>query len=128
MNTISALSFPKGTPETLITEALESLPLFSELLSTNRPVLELDVIDHLLDLKEKLGTQVFSRVLKSQYPLTAKEITQKLGMAELKQNLEYAVLLSPTTLEALLQIGTEGCSALAKGSAEARNHTYQSGF
>ena len=118
MNTISAISFPKGTPETLITEALESLPLFHRLNETNRSFLELEVSQSLLDLKEKLGNKVFSKLLQSRYPLTAKEITQKLGMAELKQNLENAGLLNATTLEALLQIGTEGCAALAKGSAE----------
>ena len=112
------IAFPKGTPQTLITEALEGLPLCHRLLSTNRPALELDVIDHLLDLKEKLGTQVFSKLVKSEYPLAAKEINQKLGMAELKRNLEQTGLLNPTILEALLQIGTEACSALAKGSEE----------
>ena len=110
--------FPTGTPESLIAEALESLPLFHRLNETNLSVLELNVINELVDLKEKLGNKVFSKLLQSRYPLTAKEIMQKLGMAELKQNLEDAGLLSPTTLEALLQIGTEGCAALAKGSAE----------
>ena len=118
MNTSCAISFPKDTPEALITEALDSFPLFHRLNETNRPVLELNVINELVDLKEKLGNKVFSKLLQSRYPLTAKEITQKLGMAELKQNLEDAGLLNPTTLEALLQIGTEGCAALAKGSAE----------
>ncbi|MCT7952958.1 hypothetical protein NG798_24475, partial [Ancylothrix sp. C2] len=112
------ITFPQGTPKALITEALESLPLLTQLLLTNLNVLELNVIDTLLDLKEKLGNKLFSKFLQSQYPLTAKEITQKLGMAELKQNLENAGLLNPTILDLLLQIGTEGCAALAKGSAE----------
>ncbi|HEY9807896.1 MAG TPA: hypothetical protein V6D13_01020 [Halomicronema sp.] len=118
MNTFNAIPFPQGTPELLIQEALESLPLFHRLNKTNHCVLELDVIDHLLDLKEKLGNQVFNKLLKSHYPLTTKEITQKLGMAELKRNLEQTGLLNPTTLDYLLQIGTEGCAALAKGSEE----------
>ncbi|MCT7953215.1 hypothetical protein NG798_25795 [Ancylothrix sp. C2] len=118
MNTSSTLYWTKNTPKALITEALESLPLLTQLLLTNLNVLELNVIDTLLDLKEKLGNKLFSKFLQSQYPLTAKEITQKLGMAELKQNLENAGLLNPTILDLLLQIGTEGCAALAKGSAE----------
>ncbi|MCT7952940.1 hypothetical protein NG798_24385 [Ancylothrix sp. C2] len=115
---VFSFAFPNGTPKALITEALESLPLLTQLLLTNLNVLELNVIDTLLDLKEKLGNKLFSKFLQSQYPLTAKEITQKLGMAELKQNLENAGLLNPTILDLLLQIGTEGCAALAKGSAE----------
>ena len=118
MNTVSTIPFPTGTPETLIVEALDSLPLFHRVNETNLGILELNVINELVDLKEKLGNKVFSKLLQSRYPLTAKEIAQKLGMAELKQNLEDAGLLNPTTLEALLQIGTEGCAALAKGSAE----------
>ncbi|MCT7953380.1 hypothetical protein NG798_26630 [Ancylothrix sp. C2] len=112
------IAFPKGTPQTLITEALKSLPLCHRLLSTNQPALELDVIDPLLDLKEKLGDKGFSKLVKSQYPLAVKEINQKLGMAELKRNLDGTGLLNPTILEALLQIGTEACAALAKGSEE----------
>ncbi|MCT7953308.1 hypothetical protein NG798_26265, partial [Ancylothrix sp. C2] len=118
MNTVNTIPFPVGTPKALITEALESLPLFHRLLETNRAFIEMEESISLLDLKEKLGNQAFSNLIKSQYPLTVKEITQKLGMAELKQNLEEAGLLNPPTLEALLQIGTEGCAALAKGSAE----------
>ncbi|MCT7953073.1 hypothetical protein NG798_25065, partial [Ancylothrix sp. C2] len=57
--TSCAIAFPKGTPETLITEALESLPLLKQLLSSNLNVLELNVIDTLLDLKEKLGNKLF---------------------------------------------------------------------
>ena len=112
------IAFLKGTPETLITEALESLPLLRRLLSTNRPILGLDVIDNLLDLEQKLGNQVFSRLLKSQYSLTAQEISQKLGMAELKPNLDRTGLLNRPKLDALLQIRTEGCAALAKVSEE----------
>ncbi|MCT7952601.1 hypothetical protein NG798_22650, partial [Ancylothrix sp. C2] len=45
MNTISAISFPKGTPEALITEALDSFPPFHRLLENNRlPEIKLSLL------------------------------------------------------------------------------------
>lgn len=113
-----AIKFPQGTPATLITEAVESLPLFNRLAETNRSFLELEESASLLDLKEKLGAQVFSKLIKSRYPLAWKEINQKLLMAELKQNLERTGNLTPSLYNALLSIGMETAAALTKASTE----------